>query len=107
MSGAMGDMGSLLKQAQLMQRELDRVKAELKEREIEGTAGGGAVVVKLSASKDLLSLEITEDARTNNSAAGLSELVRLALTAALAEAEEVSTEEMSKITGGLDLPGLM
>lgn len=107
MSGAMGDMGSLLKQAQMMQRELDRVKAELKEREIEGTAGGRAVVVKLSASKEVLGIEITEEARANNSAAELAELVSLALSAALAEAEEVSQEEMAKITGGLDLPGLM
>ena len=107
MSGAMGDMGSLLKQAQLMQRELDRVKTELAEREVEGTSGGRSVVVKVTASRALVSIEITEEARTNNTAAELAELVSMALRAALDEAEEISKEELSKVTGGLDLPGLM
>jgi DNA-binding YbaB/EbfC family protein len=103
----MGDMGSLLKQAQLMQRELDRVKAELAEREIEGTAGGRAVIVTLTAARSMVNVEITEEARRGMDAEALAELVRLALTAALEEAEEVSRTELGKVTGGLDLPGLM
>jgi len=107
MSGAMGDMGSLLKQAQLMQRELDRVRAELAERRVEGTAGGRAVVIVVSASKSVLDVSFGLGALTENSPAELAELTRSALAAALDEAERISKEELGTVTGGLDLPGLM
>lgn len=107
MSGAMGDMGSLLKQAQMMQRELDKVKADLAEREIEGTAGGRAVVIRLTADKKVLGVEFSAEAIAEANANELAEMTRMALTSALDEAESISKEEMGKVTGGLDLPGLM
>jgi len=107
MSGAMGDMGSLLKQAQLMQRELDRVRAELAERRVEGTAGGRAVVIAVTASKTVLDVTFSPEALKENSAEELAALTRTALAAALDEAESISKEELGTVTGGLDLPGLM
>lgn len=103
----MGDMGSLLKQAQLMQRELERAKAELAEHRIEGTAGGRAVVISMTADKQNIEVSFSDEAVAESKADELAEMTRIALTAALEEAERVSTEEMSKVTGGLDLPGLL
>ena len=61
MNGAFGDMGSLLKQAQQMQRELDRVREELKTRTVEGTAGGGAVRVTASGDRTVVKVELSAE----------------------------------------------
>jgi nucleoid-associated protein EbfC len=103
----MGDMGSLLKQAQMMQRELERAKAELADRRVEGTAGGRAVVISMAADKTGVQVEFSKEAVRDCTATELAEMTRIALAGALEEAERISAEEMSKVTGGLDLPGLM
>lgn len=102
----MGDMGSLLKQAQQMQRELERTKAELAEHKVEGTAGGRAVVITMMANRSDVQVEFSADALKDAAPGELAEMTRIALTAALEEAERISTEELAKVTGGLDLPGL-
>lgn len=107
MSGSMGDMGSLLKQAQMMQRELERAKAELADRRVEGTAGGRAVVVSMTADKKNVEVEFSDEVAGEASAGDLGEMTRIAINAALEEADRVASEEMGKVTGGLDLPGLL
>ncbi|MFT6713914.1 MAG: DNA-binding YbaB/EbfC family protein [Planctomycetota bacterium] len=100
-------MGSLLKQAQLMQRELDKVKEELASRQIEGSAGGRAVVITLTGSREVISVEVSEELAKDGNQATIQEMVLVALRDAMAQVESISTEEMGKVTGGLNLPGLM
>ncbi|MDE0895161.1 MAG: YbaB/EbfC family nucleoid-associated protein [Planctomycetota bacterium] len=107
MSGPLGDMGSLLKQAQQMQRELDKVREELASRQIEGTAGGRAVVVTLTGSREVVSVEISEELAKDGQRDTIQEMVLVALRDALGQVESISSEEMGKVTGGLNLPGLM
>jgi len=107
MSGPLGDMGSLLKQAQQMQRELDKVREELASRQIEGTAGGRAVVVTLTGSREVVSVEISEELARDGQRDTIQEMVLVALRDALGQVESISSEEMGKVTGGLNLPGLM
>ena len=106
MSGSLGDMGNLLRQAQEMQRELDRMKEELKNRRVEGTAGGGVVRVEVSADRHQIhSVEISPDVLKHSDAGMVEDLVLTAVRDALRKAELIANESMAKITGGMNLPG--
>jgi hypothetical protein len=106
-TGGFGDIGSLLRQAQKMQREVKRVQDELKERVVEGTAGGGAVKASVNGNRDLVALKIQKEAVDVQDLGMLEDLIIAAVGAAMKRAEELQKAEMSKVTGGLNLPGLM
>jgi nucleoid-associated protein EbfC len=106
MSGSLGDMGNLLRQAQEMQRELDRLKEDLRNHVVEGTAGGGVVRVELTADRmEVRRVEISPEALRQADVRLLEDLFLTALRDALRKAEVHANETMSRITGGLNLPG--
>lgn len=105
MSG-LGEMGNLLKQAQEMQRQLDAVRAELRARSVEGMAAGGLVRVSLSADRhEVRGVHLGAGAPSEPRA--LEELVASALRDALKRAAETEREAIGRITGGMNLPGLL
>lgn len=106
MSSPFGDMGSLLRQAQQMQRELDRVREELKKASVRGSAGGGAVVIELSGDRKVQRVKIEPEALKGADASLLEDLVQGALREALAKADQLNEKSMSRVTGGLQLPGM-
>lgn len=106
MSGSFGDMGNLLKQAQEMQRELDRVQRELEQEEIEGTAGAGAVLIGVNGGGVVTRVELSDEALANNDKAMLEDLILAALRDGITRANKLRQERLSRITGGLNLPGL-
>ncbi len=106
MSGSLGDMGSLLKQAQEMQRELDRVREELRRSKVEGTAGGGAVRIEITGDRKIQRVEIADDVANGGDKALLEDLVLAAMRDALSKAEALAEESMGRVTGGMNLPGL-
>jgi len=105
-SGGFGDMGSLLKQAQKMQRQMAQLKEALKEKVVEGTAGGGAVKVHVNGASELLSVKISPEAVDPDDVSMLEDLIVAAVSAGLKKAQELHEKEMGKITGGLNLPGM-
>lgn len=106
MSG-FGEMGNLLKQAQEMQRQVDRVRSELKGRVIEGRAGGGTVTVELTADRrEIKSVHIDPETLRGTDPEMLEDLVLAALQDGLKRAEEVEHEAIGRVTGGMHLPGL-
>ena len=106
MSG-LGEMGNLLKQAQEMQRQLDRVRGELKERVVSGTAGGGVVRVEVSADRhEVHGVEVAPEILAQNDPQLLNDLLKGALQDALRRAGEVEKTELGKVTGGMQLPGM-
>lgn len=105
-SGGFGDLGSLLRQAQKMQREMKRVQDELRERIVEGTSGGGAVKATVNGNKDLVAIKIQKDAVDINDIGMLEDLIIAAVGAAIKKADDLQKNEMQKITGGMNLPGL-
>jgi len=106
MSG-LGDMGNLLKQAQEMQRQVDRVKGELRAATVEGLAGGGVVRVELSADRhEVKSVHVSPDAARSADPKLLEDLVLGALQDALRRAAEAEREAIGRVTGGMQLPGL-
>ena len=101
----MAGVGKLLKQAQKMQRSIEALQTQLDGREIEVTAGGGAVKVKIAASGKFLVLArdpefLKEDAKV------VSDTVLAAIQDAARQAKELHDAEMQKVTASLQMPGL-
>lgn len=105
-SGGFGDIGSLLRQAQKMQRDMKRVQDELREKIVEGTAGGGAVKATVNGAKELVAVKIQREAMDPSDPGMLEDLVVAAVGAAMKRADELQKAEMNKVTGGMNLPGL-
>ena len=101
----MGDMAGMLKQAQKMQKEMGRVQAELKERVVEGTSGGGVVKAFVNGQQELLSLKIDPSAIDPADASMLEDLVVTAVQNGLKASKELMQAEISKVTGGMGIPG--
>ena len=106
MTGSFGEMGNLLKQAQRMQQAMDEAKKELKDIRLEGTSGGGLVRVTVTAEGDVEKLELGDGALQVDKE-GLEELLLAALRDGLSRATRAREERLAKVTGGLNLPGLM
>lgn len=102
--GSMGggkDMQKQLRQLQAMQAEMEQVQAELAEKEITSTAGGGAVEVTVNGNKEITSLKIDKAVVDPDDVEMLQDLVTAAVNEAMRQMEELSEAEMNKVTGGL------
>lgn len=110
MAKVFGGMGGVLrqmqKQAQGMQKRMSDLEEDLKQRVYEGTAGGGMVTVHVNGHRDVLAVKISPDVVDPEDIEMLEDLVTVAVSQALNKAKAAHAEEMSKITGGMPLPGL-
>ena len=104
MSG-LGDMGNLLRQAQAMQREMDKAKAEISEARVEGSAGGGVVTVEVDGDGMVQRVTLSPEADLSDKAM-VEDLMLAALRDGIGRAKRLREERLSKVTGGLNLPGL-
>lgn len=103
MPGGM-NMNNLLKQAQKMQSDMEKSQAELEDKEVEASVGGGAVVVKMNGKKEITNIEIKPEVVDPDDVEMLQDLVLSAVNQAIREIEEIQKSQMSKYTGGMDLP---
>ena len=101
-----GSQMNMMKQAQKMQQDFMKMQQELESREFEFTAGGGAVSVTLTGKKTLQSIELKKDVVDPEDIEMLQDLIISAVNEAVNNIEETTENEMSKITGGVALPGL-
>ncbi len=99
--GMPGNMNNLMKQAQRMQRQMEDATKELEEKEVEATAGGGAVTVKVSGKKEVVSVKLTPEVVDPDDIEMLEDLIMAATNEAFRKMEELSQATMGKITGGL------
>ncbi|HHV27100.1 YbaB/EbfC family nucleoid-associated protein [Anaerosalibacter bizertensis] len=102
----MGNMGGMMKQVQKMQKEMAELQEKLEEKEIEASAGGGAVTAVANGKKQVVSITIDEDVVDPDDIEMLQDLVLAAVNEALRSAEDYVSKEMQKITGGMNIPGL-
>jgi len=93
-----------LMQFQAMQRQMEEAQAEIDAREITTTAGGGAVEVTVSGKKELTGIKIDPELMEGGDPEMLQDLIIVAVNEAMRQVDEMSSAEMEKITGGLDLP---
>lgn len=102
--GMPANMNNLMKQAQKMQRQMEEMQQELAVSEFEGTAGGGAVTVKVSGGKELTSVTISPAAVDPDDVEMLQDLIVAAVNEALRKVDAFSSNKMGDLTGGM--PGL-
>jgi len=99
-------LGNIMKQAQQMQQRIARVQQELEGREVEATSGGGMVTAVVNGKMQLLSLKIEKDVVDPEDIEMLQDLVSAAVNEALKQSQEMMQQEMGKVTGGMNLPGM-
>lgn len=100
------NMSNVVRQAQKMQEEMEKVQAELEDKTVEATAGGGMVTVTANGKKEIISLKINPEAVDPDDVETLEDLVMVAVNDAINKADEMMAEGMSAVTGGLNIPGL-
>ncbi len=101
-----GNMNNILKQAQKMQENMQKMQAELESKEIEASVGGGAVVVKVNGKKEVVDITIKPEVVDPDDIEMLQDLVLSAVNEALRSVDEMQASQMGKITGGMNIPGL-
>lgn len=104
--GMPSNMNNMIKQAQKMQQEMIRAQQEIEEKEIEASSGGGAVSVKISGKKELLELNISPEVVDPDDIEMLQDLIIAAVNEGMRKADEMSAQQMSRLTGGMNIPGL-
>lgn len=104
---SLGGMGNLLKQAQEMQARLSKIQEELAGKTVEAASGGGMVHVTVNGQLTLTSIKIDPSVINSEEKEMLEDLVLAAVNEGMRRAREMVSEEMSKVTGGFKIPGLM
>ncbi|HOP99587.1 YbaB/EbfC family nucleoid-associated protein [Acetivibrio clariflavus] len=101
------NMSNLVKQAQKMQKDMERLQEELKDKTVEASAGGGAVTVVITGRKELKEIVIKPEVVDPDDVEMLQDLIVAAVNEAMRKADDMVNSEMNKITGGLGgIPGL-
>ena len=100
-------LGKLMKQAAKMQQQMEQIQASLATRTVEATSGGGAVKVSAKCDGSLASIKIDPQALNPSDAQVVEDMILIAVNQALAQAKEISNQEMGKATAGFNLPGMM
>lgn len=100
------DLGNLMRQAQKMQEKLVQIQEGLAAKTVEATAGGGMVTVIANGKQEVVSVKIEPEVVDPQDVGMLEDLVVAAMNEALRKVQEMVQEEMSKVTGGLKIPGL-
>lgn len=102
----MMNMQKMMKQVQKMQADMARVQESLGEMTVEGSAGGGVVTVTSDGHQQIQSVKISPEVVDPEDTEMLEDLVLAAVNEALRKAQELAAEEMGKVTGGMNIPGL-
>ena len=99
-------LGNMLKQAQEMHSKISQLQEAMAEKRVETSSGGGVVSVVISGKQEILSIRIDPEVISKEDVEMLQDLIRAAVNEAIRKSQEMVTEEMKKITGGLSIPGL-
>ncbi|MBW2451916.1 MAG: YbaB/EbfC family nucleoid-associated protein [Deltaproteobacteria bacterium] len=101
-----GGLGNIMKQAQMMQKRMEELQKELESREVEASSGGGMVTAVVNGKQQVLSLKIDPSVADPEDVEMLQDLVTAAINEALKQSQQMAQEEMGKLTGGMNIPGL-
>ena len=103
-----GNQADIVKQAQVMQQQMLEVQEQLKSKEVSSSVGGGAISVKVNGQKELVEIKLSDEIlkEASEDKEMLEDLILTAIKDAMTKAEELAESEMSKVTGGINIPGL-
>ncbi|MGH7793965.1 MAG: YbaB/EbfC family nucleoid-associated protein [Candidatus Binatia bacterium] len=104
---SIGAMGDLLKQAQEMQSRMAKIQEELANKTVQGSSGGGMVQVTVNGQFNITAVQIEPSVINSSEKEMLEDLILAAVNDGMRKARELASTEMSKLTGGLKIPGLM
>jgi len=99
-------LGDLMKQAQKMQQEMGKIQEESKKKTVEASAGGGMVVVVANGALEIISIKIEKDVVNPEDIDMLQDLVTAAVNEALRRAQQMVSDDMGRLTGGMNIPGM-
>jgi DNA-binding YbaB/EbfC family protein len=99
-------MQNLLRQAQQMQQKISVLQKELETREIDVSAGGGAVTIKINGKQQISAIKISKDLIQSQDQEMIQEVLMTGINQAIKESQEMVNSAMSKVTGGMNIPGL-
>lgn len=102
-----GNMQQQMQQIQSMQLLMEKAQEEIEAKVVEASAGGGAVSVKVSGKKELLEVNLKPEVVDPDDIEMLQDLIIAAVNEGLRQITEISEAEMSKVTGGINIPGMM
>ena len=102
----MKGFGNIMKEAQKLQQQMERMQAEVAQKTVEATAGGGMVTVQANGKQELLTIKIDPEVISKDDAQMLEDLVLAACNEALRKSRELVQQELGKLTGGMKIPGL-
>ncbi len=103
----MSSLGKMMKQAARLQQQIEQVQAQLAQRAVEASSGGGAVKVVARCDGTLVSLKIDPQALDPSDVTLIEDMILSAVNQALKQAQEVANAEMARVTSGFQLPGLL
>ncbi|HLA51041.1 MAG TPA: YbaB/EbfC family nucleoid-associated protein [Thermodesulfobacteriota bacterium] len=99
-------MGNILKQAKVMQEKMADIQKELANKTIEFASGGGMVNVTINGRQEIVSIRVDPSVINPNDVEMLQDLIAAAVNGAIKRSQEMMSEEMEKVTAGLNIPGL-
>ncbi len=103
----MKNMKNMMKQAQQLQNKMAKMQEEMAEKTIEASSGGGMIKVVANGKQEILSIHIEKEVVDPEDVEMLQDLILAAVNEALMQSQKMVSEEMSKLTGGMNIPGLM
>lgn len=103
----MKGMGKLMKQAQKLQSKMLKLQEEIADKTVEATSGGGMVKVVANGSQQILSIQIEKEVVDPEDVEMLQDLIIAAINDAIMKSQQMASEEMSKLTGGMNIPGMV
>lgn len=104
--GGPSNMQGVLKQAQKMQERMAELQADLDQREYDFTVGGGMITIKMNGKKEIQSIEIKPEVVDPDDIEMLQDLIVAGVNEAISSIEKTNSDEMSKVTGNLNIPGM-
>ena len=102
----MKGFGNIMKEAQKLQQQMEKIQAEVAQKKVEATAGGGMVTVEANGKQEVVSIKIDPEVVSRDDVQMLEDLVLAACNEALRKSREMMQQELGKLTGGLRIPGL-
>lgn len=102
----MKNMGKLMKQAQQLQEKMNKLQEEMADKTVEATAGGGMVKAVANGKQQIVSISIEKEVVDPEDVEMLQDLIVAAVNEALTRAQSMVSEEMNKLTGGMNIPGM-
>lgn len=105
--GGMPNMNNMMKQVKKMQQDMEKAQQELEEKEFTSSAGGGVVEATVTGKKVVKAIKIDPDVVDSDDVEMLQDLIMVAINDAASQADKFNEENMGKLTGGINIPGLM